>query len=153
MSLRYSEPIANYTAFKYTLVMIITAAGLLVKDNKLLLGKRQADRAWYPDTWDLIGGKCESVEPPEQALVRELQEEIGITPTKYKYIGKLHDLDRNNADEYEFRMYIVTDWNGTPENRQIHEHSEIGWFTVGDAAILKLARPEYIGLFKNLEMP
>ena len=131
--------------------MIITAAGLIINGDKLLLGKRQSDRNWYPSTWDLIGGRCESNETPEQALSRELQEEIGVIPIKYKYIGTLHDLVRDASSEYEYRMYLVTEWKGTPKNLQTNEHSEISWFSVDDATILRLARPEYIELFRNLE--
>lgn len=47
--------------------------GILLKESKLLLGKRSGERAFYPRVWDLIGGHVENYETPEQALMRELQ--------------------------------------------------------------------------------
>ena len=125
--------------------MIITAAGLLVRDNKILLGKRQSDREFYPGVWDMIGGRCEAGETPEKTLVRELQEEIGITPTGYKFLIALRD--EQTPEEYEYRIYVVFEWVGTPENLQTHEHSEIAWLTIGEAKILNLAHSRYPELF------
>jgi hypothetical protein len=38
----------------------------------------------------------------------------------------------------------VTAWSGTPCNRQPHEHSAIGWFTLPQVAKLDLAAPAYL---------
>ena len=38
----------------------------------VLLGKRDARRAFYPNVWDLLGGHLEPGETFEQALVREV---------------------------------------------------------------------------------
>src|ERR671922_1793664 len=56
----------------------------------ILLGKRSASRADYPGVWDVPGGHCEPGETPEQTLVRELQEELGVTPTAWRPLGQFY---------------------------------------------------------------
>lgn len=56
---------------------MIVVAGVLQRDSKLLIGQRMAqDR--HGLKWEFPGGKVEAGETPKQALVRELQEELGI---------------------------------------------------------------------------
>jgi mutator protein MutT len=61
----------------------------------ILLGHRAATRPFFPNVWDVPGGHCEPGELPEQTLVRELQEEIGIRPTAWRRLG---DLDATVPD-------------------------------------------------------
>ncbi len=44
----------------------------------------------FPNHWDLIGGHVEEGETPEQALVREVKEEIGIDLEHFEYFRLIH---------------------------------------------------------------
>jgi len=118
-------------------------AALIVQSHKILLGLRAAGRAFYPDVWDLFGGHVESGEQRDEALVRELQEELDITPTEWKYLKTLHVASASLT----VHLYLVTAWAGTPVNRQPDEHSAIGWFSLAEATQLKLADELYPTLF------
>ena len=121
-------------------------AALIIQSGRILLGKRSAGRAFYPGVWDVFGGHVEPGEQHHQTLVRELQEELGITPTAWQYVETI-SLPGAGADALTLHLYLVTAWTGTPTNRQIEEHSEIGWLSPEQAARLPLAHPSYPALF------
>ena len=126
----------------------VCALGILFRDGKILLGKRAKDRTSYPNVWDIIGGHCENVETPKQTLIRELEEEIGVTPIQFKQIATL--LDPNNGETYH--VFLVTDWKGEPNRLQPEEHLRIEWFAINDALKLELALPAaYCKLFISLQ--
>ena len=57
--------------------MIVVAAGLVVRDGRVLISRRPEGRH-QGGKWEFPGGKLEVGESPEEALVRELREELGI---------------------------------------------------------------------------
>ena len=122
-------------------------AALIVESQRVLLGQRSPGRAFWPGVWDLFGGHVEPGEEQHQALVRELQEELGITPTTWKYLETFSLPPDRSADEVTVHLYLVTAWSGTPANLQLEEHSMIGWFALGQAVQLELAHPAYPDIF------
>lgn len=60
-----------------TIKRTIVSAVLVSSDNKLLLGKNR-DGGVYPDCWHIPGGGVEEGESKDQALAREIREEVGI---------------------------------------------------------------------------
>jgi len=59
----------------------------------------------FPDHWDLIGGHVEDGETPEQALVREVKEELDIDLKEYTFYKRYECL---TGDAYENIKYIFT---------------------------------------------
>jgi 8-oxo-dGTP diphosphatase len=109
----------------------------------VLLGRRAANREFYPDVWDVPGGHLEPGESSEQALVRELREEIGVTPTAWASLGEFRESLPGGNGSIVLHLYAVTSWNGAPRNLSPEEHSEVAWFAVEDACRLMLAHPSY----------
>ncbi len=58
-------------------LVLVAAAALVDADNRVLLAQRPAGKA-MAGLWEFPGGKVGAGETPEQALVRELHEELGI---------------------------------------------------------------------------
>ena len=56
---------------------LVVACALLDRDARVLLAQRPKSKS-MPDYWEFPGGKVEAGETPEQALRRELEEELGI---------------------------------------------------------------------------
>lgn len=67
---------------------INTTLVLILKDNKILLGEKK--RGFAKGTLNGIGGKQDPGESIDEAMIRETQEEIGVTPINYSKIGKIH---------------------------------------------------------------
>ena len=58
-------------------IVLVAAAALIDTDGRILLAQRPEGKA-MAGLWEFPGGKVDPGETPEQALVRELQEELGI---------------------------------------------------------------------------
>ena len=108
----------------------------LVRDGLVLLVHRHPSRRWYPDCWDLVGGHVESGESPNQAVIRECREELGV---------QVHDpvsIPMTISDPtLDMHAFLVTRWEGEPVNAAPEEHDGLRWFRPGDLADLKLAHP------------
>lgn len=57
---------------------VVVIAGIVRKINKILLAQRLPDDKNHPLLWEFPGGKLELGEEPEECLVREIKEELGI---------------------------------------------------------------------------
>lgn len=126
--------------------MIRYAAAVLTDaDSRILLGLRSADRAHYPGVWDFIGGHCDEGEEPEAAMIRELEEELGVRPKAY---ARLTRVEENGM---EMIVFIIRSWSGEVENCAPEEHEALGWFSIAEARRLPLPHPAYASLFSLLE--
>ena len=66
---------------------IIVSALIFSKDGKLLMGKKDPTKGGvYSDCWHIPGGGVDEGESFEQALKREVMEEVGIDISKYKVV-------------------------------------------------------------------
>src|SRR3954451_13365547 len=66
-----AHPVLQY----YGMVQVVAA--ILERDGLILIGQRTPEQS-HPLKWEFPGGKVVSGETPEQALARELEEELGI---------------------------------------------------------------------------
>jgi 8-oxo-dGTP pyrophosphatase MutT (NUDIX family) len=120
-------------------------AGVMIKDGRILLCHRSADRQWYPDVWDLPGGHVELGESPTEALRRELAEELGVSVHSLS-----HPLGRLCTPEIEMDIWQVTGWHGTPANLAPEEHDAIAWFTAEELTSLEVAHGSYLPLLRTV---
>lgn len=89
------------------------AVGLILDAHgRLLLGQRPEGKAWAA-WWELPGGKIEPGESIRQALVRELDEELGIRATRvYPWVTYVHEYPTTIV---ELAFCQVTAWEGEPQ--------------------------------------
>ena len=132
-------------------------AALIVQSQMILLGKRASTRISYPNVWDVFGGHIETGEEPHQTLVRELQEELDITPTKWIFLETIVASipEQRGVQPYllYLHLYRVTAWSGIPVNQQLHEHASIQWFSLEQAVQLDLAHLAYPQIFTKYLAP
>lgn len=116
--------------------VIQIAVAMLVSEGRVLMAHRRADRRWYPDCWDLIGGHVESGETPAEAVHRECTEEIGVE------IQAVRGVPFAFSDPtIEMHAFLVTDWVGHPTNTAPEEHDDLRWYHPDELATLTLADP------------
>ena len=83
------------------------AVAALVRDGRVLLAHRHPAREWYPDCWDLVGGHIEPGEQPEQAVVRECLEELGVRVVDPRPFPMAFD-----DPTLEMHAFLITRWAG-----------------------------------------
>ena len=90
---------------------IPVVACLLRKDQKILVGQRPENHS-LAGLWEFPGGKVEIGESPEQALARELNEELGIEAD----IGTLKLACTHSYGDVGIIIlfYVVNYWKGEP---------------------------------------
>lgn len=94
---------------------LVTAA-VIIKEGKILIAQRLPDSRFEPNKWEFPGGKVDFGEHPEEALKRELQEELGIDIE----VGALYHLAshvyfRKGLDRHVVILfYLCKIINGTP---------------------------------------
>lgn len=97
--------------------LVLVAAVALVKDRRVLLAQRPAGKS-LAGLWEFPGGKIELGESPEVALIRELDEELGITASSQS-LSPLAFASHSYPDFHLLMpLYLCRDWQGTPHGRE-----------------------------------
>jgi 8-oxo-dGTP diphosphatase len=99
-----------------------------VRNGRLLLVRVRQNEHWY-----LPGGKIEEGEAPEDALRRELREELGLElePASVSYLYTVRGPAYGQPGEVELICYRAQ-WTGSP--RALGEISEVAWWDVKEPA-------------------
>ena len=97
---------------------------LLLRANTVLLA-RELERTAYPNCWSFPGGHVELGKSLDDALVRELQEEVGLTPVAYRKLGTISEPNSQINGDVVYHMYAVNTWKGGEPGIVGDEHSEI----------------------------
>lgn len=108
--------------------MIRKAAGILLKDKKLLV-----EKSFGKESFISPGGSIEEGESPEEALIRELKEEfsIEVRAKDLEIFGTFSASAANHPGQFvEMNVFIVNNWQGEPIASS--EVEEIAWI---DSAI------------------
>ena len=116
------------------------AVGIIVDNQQRILISKRPIHKLKGGFWEFPGGKIEKGETPEQALVRELQEEVGILVLEYnKLMQHYHDYTEHSA---LLEVFMVNSFEGEAQSL---EGQEIQWITENEL-------PNYNFLEANIEI-
>jgi len=103
--------------------VLVSAVVLVDADDRILLAQRPEGKS-MAGLWEFPGGKVEPGETPEAALVRELDEELGIS-TKNSCLAPF-TFASHSYPKFHLLMplYVCRIWDGTPEPR---EGQQLAW--------------------------
>lgn len=94
-------------------------AAVIRKEGKILLAERRSDSS-IPG-WEFPGGKVESGESPEQALSREISEELGVQCRIIRPLETVSLPDKPNSKLIAFEVELLDD------QFQLFSHRQIFW--------------------------
>jgi len=127
------------------------ACAVFAKNGLVLLVKRSPHKAYYPNQWDLVGGHVEPGESVEAALVREAQEEVGLTPLRFHRLTQFSEMQAGDGLAVRYHVYAVTEWNGGEPRLLGDEHTAMRWVKASDVSTLDdIAHPQYARVFSEL---
>jgi len=104
-------------------VILVVAVALVDTDGRVLIAQRPEGKN-MAGLWEFPGGKVEAGERPEDALIRELAEELGIT-VKEACLAPF-TFASHTYDSFHLLMplYVCRRWEGTPQSRH---HAALKW--------------------------
>ena len=127
----------------------VAIAALIDWQGKVLLSLWQKNKT-LPNYWEFPGGKIKVNESPDDAIIREIKEELSLDINKnsLKPLSfNIHDYKRFNAIIF---FYICRSWLGSPKSK---ENQKIIWVDIQKLPNYKLlpANNKFILQLKNLK--
>lgn len=111
-----------------TRLLLVAACALIDRQNRVLMAQRPQGKT-LAGLWEFPGGKVEPGEGPEDAVARELREELAISVER----SSLRALTFASHSYPEFHLlmplFVCRQWAGIPEPM---EGQKIAWVDIGD---------------------
>lgn len=130
---------------------LLVSAGIIHKSGRVLIGQRRQNGR-HPLKWEFPGGKVEHGESPQQALVRELREELNIDAKIGTELAR-YEHDYPGGGRVSLLFFAIQEFAGEPTARVFEQicwtdmHLLTGLdFLDGDLDFVKrLARGDFAG--------
>lgn len=131
--------------------LLLVAAGAIIYKNKKILLQKRADNG----KWAIHGGILELGETVEETVKRELNEEIGINPTKLKFYKifsgeDMHTVCPNGDEVYYVNVIFLCDEYEGELKKDNEEVTELKWFDVDNLPI-DINTPVDKAILKDIE--
>lgn len=129
---------------------IIVVAAALIKDGKIFIAKRPAHKK-PPLVWEFPGGKTETGETLQQALKRELKEELHIDTDIGEFISKtIHSYDFGDIELNLFKAKMINIQDTIIDT----EHIETAWVSPQEFEQYQFAKADesFLPILKQISL-
>ena len=109
-------------------VVLVAAVALIDADGRVLLARRPPDKS-MAGLWEFPGGKVDPGETPESALIRELDEELGIETWNSCLAPLTFASHAYDGFHLLMPLYACRRWQGVPQPR---EGQDLAWVRAAD---------------------
>lgn len=126
---------------------ISVSCAIIIHLNKVMVAKRSASMS-QPGMWEFPGGKLEEGESPEESLIREIKEELGMEISVDRQLA-ISRYVYSEEKIVELIPFLCTWKSG---NIQVLEHEEVDWLEIEELRDLNWAPadiPVYNELLEN----
>jgi 8-oxo-dGTP diphosphatase len=106
-----------------TKIVLVVACALVDVDGRVLICKRPQGKS-LAGLWEFPGGKVEAGETPEAALIREMDEELGITITQSCLAPFVFASHTYETFHLMMPLYLCRRWSGVVVAK---EHEALAW--------------------------
>ncbi len=103
--------------------VIVSCLALINDENEILFCKRSS-HSKFPGFWEFPGGKIKDNETPEEGLIREIKEEIGVDLNSRCIAPLTFTTYKDDNLSFLILLYISRKWEESPS---AIAHSEISW--------------------------
>ena len=94
---------------------VIALLGLINEKDEVLISLRK-NRAEYNDYWEFPGGKVERGETTDQALIREIKEELDLDVSSHCVAPLTFTVTHNEITQTILLLHVCRKWQGSPES-------------------------------------
>ena len=118
---------------------LVGAGALVHRGNRVLLVKRR--RPPNKGAWVFPGGLVELGESVEEAVIREVKEETGMTVKLERLLGVYTEVRKDAGGRVKYD-YVIVDYSAVPADSTVklnEESTEYGWFTPGKMKALPIS--------------
>lgn len=98
-------------------LLLVAACALMDPDGRVLMSRRPLGKS-FEGLWEFPGGKLEDGETPEQAIVRELREELGIEPCErclqpFSFVSHAYE-----SFDLLMPLFVCRQWDGFAQPKE-----------------------------------